>query len=207
MILRCLDDETRREIEKMPDELIWMLGFDVEFFENMRRKIGQVAGDDDARARLDRGCQYVTIVGVRECESGNKVLIAPNQRGRCGLVHELSRAFEFISRQVGPVRQKIPDPLLMHICGPPRTKYAGQCEVHEEIAQLGRVQNVRVIEDDECGHNLDSDLLVVCGELGESGPALGIGRALICHQGLKPDSAVGSNFAVFDFAFVQELNE
>jgi len=98
-LLRCrFDDESRREIEKMKDELVRVLSFDVEFFKDLRRKIGQVASDDDSRACLDRGRQHMAIIGVGEFESGNKVLIAPNQSSRRGLIHELSRTFELFSR-------------------------------------------------------------------------------------------------------------
>src|SRR5579863_9612273 len=54
MVLRCFNDEPWREIEEMHDELVRMLSFDVEFFKDLRRKIGQVASDDDTRACLDR---------------------------------------------------------------------------------------------------------------------------------------------------------
>jgi hypothetical protein len=54
--------------------------------------------------------------------------------------------------------------------------------VHQEIAQLGGVQDVCVEKDDERGHNLDPDLLIVGGQLGEGSAALCVGFALVCHQ-------------------------
>jgi hypothetical protein len=44
----------------MQDEIIGMLGFDVEFSEDIRRKICQVAGHDNAGAAADRGRQHMS---------------------------------------------------------------------------------------------------------------------------------------------------
>lgn len=66
MIFGGLNDEAWGEIEKMQDKLIGGLRFDIEFAENLLRKISQVAGHDDAGVPTDRGCQYMAILRVGE---------------------------------------------------------------------------------------------------------------------------------------------
>jgi hypothetical protein len=80
--------------------------------------------------------------------------------------------------------------------------------IHEVRMQFPSILAPRlVIEDDECSHNSDPDLLVMRSEFSKSRTALCVGCALIRHQRLEPDSAMCADLPVYDLAFLQELNE
>ena len=70
---------------------------------------------------------------------------------------------------------------------------ARQCEVHEEVPQPRRVQNICVEEGPECRHESDPDLLVVGGQFVESSETFGMGLPLVSHQGLEAYPAMGAN--------------
>ena len=123
MNFRCLHDQIWGEVKKMQDEIIGMLGFDVQFSEDMRRKICQVAGHNDAGAGADRSRQHMTIIRVWERKSGNEVLVSSHQRVRCSLIHELSSTLQFCAGEVRSVYQEIPDPFLVHVHGPLGAEY------------------------------------------------------------------------------------
>src|SRR5215471_16521048 len=57
-----LSDRGEVEIEQANEELVWMLGLDVERLQCHRRNLPQVVGDDHLSANLDGGSQDVPIV-------------------------------------------------------------------------------------------------------------------------------------------------
>jgi hypothetical protein len=55
MVLRGFDDQAGREAEKMENELIWMLGLDVEGSQDIWRKVAQITRADQTSSASDRG--------------------------------------------------------------------------------------------------------------------------------------------------------
>ena len=111
--------------------------------------------------------------------------------------------FQFFACEVRSILEEIADPFFVNIGGPMGTEDTCQCEVHEEVAQPGRVEHICVEEDPECRQESDPDLLVVGGQFVEGREPLGIDSPLIRHKGLEAHPAMCSDFPVFDLAFVQ----
>ena len=79
--------------------------------------------------------------------------------------------------------------------------------MHEEIPEIGRVQNTGVIQSSKAGHGcLDSEFLVVSCKLPQHLSAFSVHLALVFHQGFKPDAAVRANTAKLNLALVEKLD-
>ena len=104
-------------------------------------------------AGKNRGGQEVTVFTLAGGESRNEVFIPSNQRIRGRFVHQLPCALELFYGHVRSILQEISHPLLMHIPRPFRSDNSGERQVPQKVPQLRGVQNVRVIEDSEPGHD------------------------------------------------------
>jgi hypothetical protein len=122
------------------------------------------------------------------------------------LIHELPGALQLCASEVWAVLQKAADPFFMDIGGPLCAEHTHQREVHQKIAQLRWVEHVCIIENDK-RHASDPDLLVIGHELSKGRSALGVGSALVRHQGFKANAAMGADLPVLDLAFIQKLDE
>ena len=56
------------EIERPEQKLVGVDRVDVEFREDLGRKVGQIVGDDKLRVATDRCRQDAAVVGTREFE-------------------------------------------------------------------------------------------------------------------------------------------
>lgn len=79
--------------------------------------------------------------------------------------------------------------------------------MHQEITQFGKAKNVRVVEDAECRHDSDPDLLVMRGQFRKCRATLCIGSSLIRHQRLEPNSTMSTDLSIFSLPFIQKLNQ
>lgn len=89
MVMRSLNYFVRGKIQKMDDEVIWVLSFDCVRPENLRWKVLQVRCHNHVGASANGGGKHVTIVLVRQFQTRNKVLISSYQRIDGVLVHEI----------------------------------------------------------------------------------------------------------------------
>jgi hypothetical protein len=183
-----------------------MLRFDAEVSESLTRKVSRLRVTITL-ARTNRGGQDVPIVPIRQFNRVDEMLVSGHQRVRQCLVHQVPGTFQFFACEVRPILEEIAYPFVVNFGRPMGTEDARQCEVHEEVAQPGRVENICVEEGPECRHESDPDLLVVGGQFVEGREAFGMDSPLVGHQGLETHPAMGSNLPVFDLAFVQHLNE
>ncbi len=76
MLLRCLQYDAlglRGEIE---NELVRMLGFDLELLKALCRKVFEIFRDDYVRTAVNGGRKHMTIILVGQTESWNELLVA-----------------------------------------------------------------------------------------------------------------------------------
>jgi len=135
------------------------------------------------------------------------MLVPRHQRVRQSLVHQLPCMVQFRAREIRPILEEIPNPFLVNIGRPMGTEDARQCEVHEEVAQPGRVEHICVEEGPECRHESDPNLLVIRCQFVEDCDALRVDTALMGDQGLKANAAMRSDLPVLDLAFIEQLDE
>ena len=67
------------------------------------------------------------------------------------LVHQLPTPGQARWGEVRPVRQDVPNPLVVDFIRPAGLEQVRQRQLHQEVAERGRVQDTGVIEDD-VGH-------------------------------------------------------
>ena len=117
------------------------------------------------------------------------------------------RGEPFRACEIRPILEEIPHPFLVNIGRPMSTEDVRQCEVHEELAQPGRVEHICVEEGPECRHESDPDLLVIGCQFVEDGEAFRVDSPFVGYQGLEANTAMGSDLPVLDLACVEQLDE
>jgi hypothetical protein len=175
--------------------------------QGQRWKVRQVQRDDQARIGVNRGGEDVPIVAIRQTQSVSKVFVSDYHGIRQRLLHQAPRALQLVARDVGTILEQITYPFLVDFGRPMGTKGARQCQVHEEVPQPRRVEDIGVEEGPECRHKSDPNLLIVSNKFSERGKAFGMSLAFVRHEGLEAHPTMGANPAIFDLAFVEQLNE
>jgi hypothetical protein len=61
-------------------------------------------------------------------------------------VHQGARPVKLFTRKIGSLAEQRLYPFFVHVCGPSGAKKIRQGQVHEKIPEIGRIQNIRVIE-------------------------------------------------------------
>src|SRR5277367_4905182 len=107
MVVRRFDHKTRCKVEEMENELVRMLGLNIEWAERFRREIGQIRRNDQTGSATDRGRQDVAVISIGKEKSRNEVFIPCDERIRGRFVHQPPCALELFPSQVGPVLQEI----------------------------------------------------------------------------------------------------
>jgi hypothetical protein len=148
---RCTD-RARREVQKVNDEIVGVLSFDAAMGERLSREISQVEGYDYISPAANRSRQDVSLVGVGKRDGSNQVLVVRNQAIADMDIHQGAGAFELLAGQVRPIFQEAPNPLIMNSVGPFRAKKVGQGQVHQQIAQRGRIQDASIANGGEIRH-------------------------------------------------------
>ncbi len=100
-------------------ERVWILLAYPERLEHKLRKIPAVPRDDGVRATLDCGGQHMAVVGVRQGECLDPVLVADDETIRNSAVHQLAQNEQAILGQVWTVPEQSANPLVMYRIGPP----------------------------------------------------------------------------------------
>jgi hypothetical protein len=91
---------------------------------------------------------------------------------------------------------------------PLRAEQARQSQMHQEIAQFRRIENVCVIERGKCGHRgSEAEFLVVGREFRQRRSAFRIRAAFVSHHGGEANPPMSTYFAESDLAFIQKLNQ
>ena len=112
-------------------------------------------------------------------------------------------AFQPWAGKIRPILEEIPHPFLVNIGRPMSAEDVRQCEVHEEVPQPGRVENICVVKGPEYCHESDPDLLVIGDQFAEGREAFRMDSPFVGHHGLETHPTMRSNLPVLDPAFVQ----
>ena len=144
------------------------------------------------------------IVPIRQFNRIDELLVSSHRRVRQCVVHQVPGTFQFRACEVRSILEEIADPFLVNLGRPMSTEGACQCQVHEEVAQPGRVEHICVEEGPECRHESDPDLLVVGSQFVECREAVRMDSPLVGHQGLKAHPAMGAHLPVLDLSFVEQ---
>ena len=132
--------------------------------ERLWRKILEIEGDDDTCMGMDRGGQYMSVILIGKFYRFNQVVVSFHQAVPCCGIHQSSCFLKLLSFQIGPVFEKVPNPLVVNAVGPFGPEQIGKGKLHQEVPEWSRVQNAGVVN---------------CGELGHvSSPCLTLGPAL-----------------------------
>ena len=151
---------------------------------------------------MNRGGEDVPIVAIRQTQGVGEVFVSDDHGIRQRLIHQAPRALQLVARNVGTILEEIAYPFLVYFGRPMGTKGARQCQVHEEVPQPRRVEDIGVEEGPECRHKSDPDLLIVSNKFIERGKAFGMSLAFVRYEGLEAHPTMGANPAIFDLAFV-----
>jgi hypothetical protein len=65
-----------------------MLGLDVISGEHLRRKVGQIVGYDKLGSGTDRCGQNMPVIGIRQCQAVDQLLISRHKAVAKRLVHQ-----------------------------------------------------------------------------------------------------------------------
>ena len=148
----------------MGHEHVGVLRLDREEVQLPRREVLQVPRDDDVRITADRRRQDVPVVGVRQIDAVDQLLIAGDDAiVLSGKAPRSARA----ACESGPDGRPARSRSIPHGLRPPlRAKQAPHREPHQQVAKRGRIENIRAEEDAETVHALlETELLVVGGQL------------------------------------------
>jgi hypothetical protein len=114
--------------------------------------IPAVERDDHVRLRIDRRCQNVPVVRVRQKKVGDSVFITFNNAVGHRADHHRLGVFDLGGRDVGPVGKKVARPFVIDARGPARSKQPGHGDLHKEITQRRGIEHVRIDERDRRPH-------------------------------------------------------
>ncbi|EJO61918.1 hypothetical protein BURMUCF1_A0968 [Burkholderia multivorans ATCC BAA-247] len=85
---RGRNDHRGFEVEKIIDELVWMLGLDAVRQQRLFRKVLSIERHDHAGVATDCSGKHVTIVGIRENKPGNQRFITGHDGIRYRSIHQ-----------------------------------------------------------------------------------------------------------------------
>ncbi len=199
----CIRHKVWKVLQKHQNEIVRMLRFDTELPKGLHREVSQIQGHDHACAAVNRGCQDVPIIPIRQLNRVDEMLVSRHQRIGQRLVHQLPGTVQFVGCEVGPILEEIAYPFVMNFVGPMSAENTRQCEVHEEVPKPRRVENICVVKGPEYCHESDPDLLVVGDQFAKSREAFRMDSPFVGHYGLETHPTMRSNLPVFDLAFVQ----
>ncbi len=108
------------------------------------RKVPQVGGHNHIRLPADRGRQHMAVVGVGQVEFGSEGFVSGYEG--VGNVPAQDRAgpVQHVSVDVGPISQKVANPIRMDVSARQWGKEVSVCETQQEVAKAGRIENVGV---------------------------------------------------------------
>ena len=92
------------------------------------------------------------MAALNSCESEaiDQILETLDEAVGDGIVHEFARSRESLRPEIGAPRQDAPEALVEDPLGPARMHHAGVRDADQKVAERRRVQDARVVEDDEC---------------------------------------------------------
>jgi hypothetical protein len=184
-----------------------MLRFHVEWAEDMVWKVCQILGDYHSDSGPECGGDNVAVIWVWQHDGIDQMFIFGYESVWERLVHKPPGSRQFLDGQIRAILEQIAYPFLMNFRRPMGMEEARQCEVHQEVPQPGRIQDICVEEDPECRHESDPDLLVVGSQFVEHGEAFGMGSLLVSKQRLEADSTMSSDLPEVDLPVVKKLDQ
>lgn len=91
------------ESELMMQEVIRVLNFQAVQFHFCRWKVFEIYRYHRIAMRVNCGRDDVTVVWIRQVNRSNEMLVPLDKAIGNALVHERSRSFQFVARQVGAI--------------------------------------------------------------------------------------------------------
>ena len=134
------------EIEEVLYEQIRVLGLQPERTQYVGREVALVEGHDHAGVAADGCSENMPVPRVGKGQTFNQDFVSGHQTVRDRPIHEVRSAIDLLGREVRPVLDQIPLPLIVDLGAPARTKAPGQGKPHEEIAQRRRIQHAGVVD-------------------------------------------------------------
>jgi hypothetical protein len=138
----------------MQDKFIRVLRLDFKRRHNIHRKIPHARRDDHVGPLPDCPRQHVPVVRIWKMQPFDQIFIAGNKGIRRMLVHDHPRPLKFFTRAIGTVSQQGGNPFLVHAVRPSGAEQSRHGQMHQQIPQLGGIQNVRVVKSREVGHGV-----------------------------------------------------
>ena len=122
---------------------------DPETLQSPPRKVPEVKGHDRVCPAENRYRQDMAVVIVGQLDSRQNLLVPGNGTFRNVCIHQVPGAFKLGLSQVGTVFQQIRHPLLVDSLGLTGSKKAAERQLHQQVAQRGRVKYTRIQNDRE----------------------------------------------------------
>ena len=145
-------DNGRGEVDQVSDELVRVLCLNAELAEKFRWEIVEVESDDHRGRSTDCRRKDVTIIGIGQRESFDKVLVPGDAAVADVGVHQLAGALELFPPQVWSIFEYTADPFIVDLVGPTGTEQIRQRQMHEQVPQRGGIERACIIERCETRH-------------------------------------------------------
>ena len=110
------------QIQKIDDEIVWVLGRKVVRLERLVWKVFQVERDDQAGSAMNGSRHDVPIVRVRQVDRRDHVLEAGDDTVAYRMVHVRTRALQSVAAEIGAIRVDITYPLIVNHVAPARSE-------------------------------------------------------------------------------------
>lgn len=129
-----------------------MHGLEVMELERAWRKVSEVERDNDIRATMNGGGQYVAIRGVREIQALDQALVAADDAIVCVSVHEDPGSLKLFTPEIRASGKHIADPLIVDRLGPLRSIQILDGQMEKKVSERSRVEHTGVQERNETIH-------------------------------------------------------
>lgn len=113
-------DRLPTQIDQILHEVVRGLGLDVPAFQLVLWEVLEVLGDYDLRVHLDRRGKYMAVVGIRQIDDVDQLLVSGDEDVGDRSVHQFARATEFVRIEVGTVLLEVAKGLIEDPLGPLR---------------------------------------------------------------------------------------
>lgn len=143
----CDNDGGSVQSELLVQEVVRMDNVERITARHCQRKVSEVHRDDAVGAGVDGCREDVPIIGVWKIQGRYQVFVTLDEAAEHRVVHQLTGAGEALGREIGPVRQQVPNPLLMDPVRPARPENAVPRQLKQEVPQRSRVKDAGVQND------------------------------------------------------------
>ena len=191
------------------EERVGVFGLKSMRDERRRRKILQIRSDDNVGFGPDGSGEDMTIARIGQVEGGHEILESGDEGIANMGIHEAPGARQACRREARSAAQERADPLVMDMCGPPRSVQIRDGELKQQIAKWRRVQDRGVEESnfDRQGSIAHAQGLGVGGKRVERAAPRGVRRVLVPAQILESYAAVRADPAKRDIARFHQTDQ